>query len=240
MTAAGGVLGTAVAVGLIGSSPSCPSKDAASTSWARRPSRRPSPSPPADPGRHRLPGRLLPGRRARRCSNEARRSRWGTSDRRQASHDSHAGHPQGVRQRARRGRGAEGHRPRDRRNEYVAVVGPSGSGKSTLMNIVGCLDTPPGRVQAVRRGGGRARPRPAGRDPQQARRLRLPELQPAALRYRPRERRAAAALRGRARAERREGARRCCERVHSPTGWTTSRPSSRAARCSGWRSRAPS
>ncbi len=28
------------------------------------------------------------------------------------------------------------------RNEFVAVVGPSGSGKSTLMNLLGCLDTP--------------------------------------------------------------------------------------------------
>ena len=31
-------------------------------------------------------------------------------------------------------------------NEYVAIMGPSGSGKSTLMNILGCLDTPTGRV----------------------------------------------------------------------------------------------
>ena len=28
------------------------------------------------------------------------------------------------------------------RNEYVAIMGPSGSGKSTLMNLIGCLDTP--------------------------------------------------------------------------------------------------
>jgi putative ABC transport system ATP-binding protein len=30
--------------------------------------------------------------------------------------------------------------------EYVAIMGPSGSGKSTLMNLIGCLDTPDGRL----------------------------------------------------------------------------------------------
>lgn len=28
--------------------------------------------------------------------------------------------------------------------EFVAIIGTSGSGKSTMMNILGCLDVPPG------------------------------------------------------------------------------------------------
>jgi len=65
-----------------------------------------------------------------------------------------------------------------RPGEFVSVVGPSGSGKSTLMNIVGCLDTPSGRlVPAQGRGGRQLLARPPRRGPQPADRLRLPELQ---------------------------------------------------------------
>ncbi len=65
--------------------------------------------------------------------------------------------------------------------EFVAIVGPSGSGKSTLMNLLGCLDTPTdGTYQLGGEDVVEVHPRPARRDPQPPRRLRLPELQPAA------------------------------------------------------------
>ena len=87
-----------------------------------------------------------------------------------------------------------------RRNEYVAIMGPSGSGKSTLMNLIGCLDTPVrGRVLAQRPPGVGAGRRRAGPDPEPRDRVRLPDLQPAAPRHRPAERRAAAGLRRHAR-----------------------------------------
>ena len=126
--------------------------------------------------------------------------------------------------------------------EYVALMGPSGSGKTTLLNLIAGIDSPTrGRIVV-----GGPRHRDDGADGAGAlalehRRLHLPALQPDAGPDGVRERGAAAAAdapeEGRAPQARRDGARRSSA---SPTGWTTTRGSSRAARSSAWRSRAPS
>ena len=74
--------------------------------------------------------------------------------------------------------------------EFLAIVGPSGSGKSTLFHIIGGL-TPP-----TSGAGARGRPGPGRHDrrrphpPAQAhRRLRVPEVQPAAESHRARQHR---------------------------------------------------
>ena len=113
------------------------------------------------------------------------------------------------------------------RGEFVSIMGPSGSGKSTLMNILGCLDTAdvrelhPGRHQ--RRS---ARPRPAGGDPEQEDRVRLPAVQPAGAHQRHGERGTAAVVYRRARA-RAPGAgdERRCSRSGSPDARNISRAS---------------
>ncbi|MEI2811250.1 MAG: ATP-binding cassette domain-containing protein [Nocardioides sp.] len=67
-----------------------------------------------------------------------------------------------------------------RRNEYVAVMGPSGSGKSTLMNVIGCLDVPTSGTYSLEgQMVANLSEYAAGRHPQPAHRLRLPDLQPA-------------------------------------------------------------
>ena len=84
------------------------------------------------------------------------------------------------------------------RGEYVAIMGPSGSGKSTLMNLIGCLDTPSqGQLSAERQAGQPDERQRAGAHPERGDRVRLPDVQPAAARHGPAQRRAAADLRRR-------------------------------------------
>ena len=85
------------------------------------------------------------------------------------------------------------------RGEFVAIMGPSGCGKSTLLNLLAGLDRPTAgevwldgeRIDAAERDRPGAAAPPAGR-------VRLPVLQPAADPHACGERRAAAALLGRA------------------------------------------
>ena len=141
---------------------------------------------------------------------------------------------------ADQGRGAARRRPRGRgENEFVAIVGPSGSGKSTLMNIIGCLDTATrGLVPA--RGARRWRGLSIDRLAEiRNRRVGfvfqnfnlLPQLtafenveMPLLFKGTPSASSAASASRS------------CSSRSGSPTACSTGRPSSRAGRCSGWRS----
>ena len=78
--------------------------------------------------------------------------------------------------------------------EFLALMGPSGSGKSTLLNLIGGLDRP--TAGAIEVGGeriDRLSRRQARRLARAPRRLRLPDLQPAAGAHRRAQRRAAAA-----------------------------------------------
>ena len=126
-------------------------------------------------------------------------------------------------------------------NEYVAVVGPSGSGKSTLMNILGCLDTPTSGEYLL-----------SGESVGALDRNRLAEIRNKRIGFvfqnfnllpyaSARENVELPLLFGEwGRASARSARRRCCAGWAWKTAWTTSRPSSAEARCSGWPSRAPS
>ena len=129
-----------------------------------------------------------------------------------------------------------------REGELVSIMGSSGSGKSTLLNILGILDDYDSRhaisstdtlIRNLAETAG-------GALPQQAHRLRVPVVQPAAVQDRRRERRAAALLPGRRAAASATDRAEQYPRPRRPARLApiTCRPRCRAARSSASRSRA--